>query len=100
MHACDLHLLNPSNLPSPPTLQLMLADIWRWRRRGGGMEDEEGMRPAALALASIQNARPEDIERITSSLVSACMHVTAWWMHGCMHASVRLCAYGGWGSIL
>eukprot|EP00798_Chlamydomonas_sp_ICE-L_P013824 gene13824-19741_t len=49
--------------------QLMLADIWRWRRKGGGLEDNDEERPHKLALEQIQNFKPEDIERVTSTIL-------------------------------
>src|SRR5687767_11670335 len=47
-------------------LQLILSEIWRWRRRGGGMEDEGGnARPHARALQELQNLEPQQIDYIT-----------------------------------
>lgn len=50
-------------------VQLMMSDIWRWRRRGGGMDDETDRPAAAIALEELQNVQPEQIDRITSSLL-------------------------------
>ncbi|KAG2441817.1 hypothetical protein HXX76_003426 [Chlamydomonas incerta] len=49
--------------------QLILSDVWRWRRRGGGMDDETDRPTYAIALESLQNIEPEQIDRITSSLL-------------------------------
>ncbi|PNW71575.1 hypothetical protein CHLRE_16g659900v5 [Chlamydomonas reinhardtii] len=49
--------------------QLILSDVWRWRRRGGGMDDETDRPNYAIALESLQNMEPEQIDRITSSLL-------------------------------
>lgn len=49
--------------------QDMLSEIWRWRRRGGGMNDEDDARPHQHALLDIQQMEKEDIDRITSSLL-------------------------------
>ncbi|KAG2451736.1 hypothetical protein HYH02_003516 [Chlamydomonas schloesseri] len=49
--------------------QLILSDVWRWRRRGGGMDDETDRPSYAIALESLQNMEPEQIDRITSSLL-------------------------------
>mmetsp|Transcript_37332 Transcript_37332/g.83065 ORF Transcript_37332/g.83065 Transcript_37332/m.83065 type:complete len:257 (+) Transcript_37332:13-783(+) len=50
-------------------LQNMLSEVWRWRRRGGGMEEESEAPPHQLALQDIQRMKLEDIDRITSSLL-------------------------------
>ncbi|GFR45889.1 hypothetical protein Agub_g7344 [Astrephomene gubernaculifera] len=49
--------------------QLMLSDVWRWRRRGGGMDDESDLPPHLLALEGLQRLGGEQIDRITSSLL-------------------------------
>ncbi|KXZ52533.1 hypothetical protein GPECTOR_9g577 [Gonium pectorale] len=51
--------------------QLILSDVWRWRRRGGGMDDETDRPNYAIALESLQNVQPEQIDRITSSLLDS-----------------------------
>ena len=65
--------------------QLILSDVWRWRRRGGGMDDETDRPNYAIALESLQNMEPEQIDRITSSLVGgwtvgSCWVVVRWWL--------------------
>ncbi|GLC45371.1 hypothetical protein PLESTB_000315300 [Pleodorina starrii] len=49
--------------------QLMLSEIWRWRRRGGGMDDETDRPNYVIALEELQKMEPEQIDRITSSLL-------------------------------
>ncbi|KAG2484073.1 hypothetical protein HYH03_017092 [Edaphochlamys debaryana] len=50
---------------------LVLSDVWRWRRRGGGMDDESDRPNYAIALEELQAVAPEDIDRITSSLLDS-----------------------------
>jgi len=49
--------------------QAMMFDLWRWRRLGGGQDSEQ--LPHQAALQDIQRYKPEDIERITSSLLDS-----------------------------
>eukprot|EP00197_Chlamydomonas_leiostraca_P004010 CAMPEP_0202868902 /NCGR_PEP_ID=MMETSP1391-20130828/11342_1 /ASSEMBLY_ACC=CAM_ASM_000867 /TAXON_ID=1034604 /ORGANISM="Chlamydomonas leiostraca, Strain SAG 11-49" /LENGTH=233 /DNA_ID=CAMNT_0049549127 /DNA_START=82 /DNA_END=783 /DNA_ORIENTATION=- len=57
------------DLPALQLTQAMMTELWRWRRRGGGMDDESDSQPYAVALREIQNFKPEDIDRISSSLL-------------------------------
>ncbi|GIL90788.1 hypothetical protein Vretifemale_18521 [Volvox reticuliferus] len=58
-----------SDLEALKVAQLMLSEIWRWRRRGGGMDDETDRPNYVIALESLQKMEPEQIDRITSSLL-------------------------------
>ncbi|GAX76490.1 hypothetical protein CEUSTIGMA_g3935.t1 [Chlamydomonas eustigma] len=50
--------------------QAMLSEIWRWKRRGGGSNEEDDLSPPhQQALREIQNLQKEDIDRITSSIL-------------------------------
>jgi hypothetical protein len=76
----------PPRLPTPhaPTpatpdpLQAMLADIWRWRRRGGFGASDEGAPPHVQALQALQGLdagewarEEEDGNRVSSSLLDS-----------------------------
>ncbi len=41
----------------PQVAQAMLSDVWRWRRRGGGMDDETDRPNYAVALEELQVCR-------------------------------------------
>ncbi|GLI66302.1 hypothetical protein VaNZ11_010064 [Volvox africanus] len=58
-----------SDLEALKVSQLMLSEVWRWRRRGGGMDDETDRPNYVIALESLQKIEPEQIDRITSSLL-------------------------------
>jgi len=53
--------------------EVMLSDLWKWRRRGGGVDIDgnEFVRPFESALEEIQNFKKEDIDRVTSSLLDS-----------------------------
>ncbi|GIL50392.1 hypothetical protein Vafri_6618 [Volvox africanus] len=58
-----------TDLEALKVAQLMLSEVWRWRRRGGGMDDETDRPNYVIALESLQKIEPEQIDRITSSLL-------------------------------
>ena len=50
-------------------VQLMLSDLWKWRRAGGG-DDEENTAPEhQQALQEIQQVKVEEADRMSSDLV-------------------------------
>lgn len=58
------------DLPGLLLTQAVLSDLWRWRRKGGGMDyTESEQRPHQAALEDIQEFKPEDMDRIQSSLL-------------------------------
>ncbi|KAG1661269.1 hypothetical protein FOA52_003727 [Chlamydomonas sp. UWO 241] len=48
-----------------------LTDLWSWRRRGGGMVDEENTLPHLLALSELDRMEKDAIERANMDKVSS-----------------------------
>ncbi|MEW5296815.1 MAG: hypothetical protein WDW36_000067 [Sanguina aurantia] len=57
------------DLEAMKVTELLLSEVWRWRRRGGGIQSDEGGYPYQLALEQIQNYVAPDMDKVTSSLL-------------------------------